>query len=43
MSLTSIKISKELRDAIKDLGKKSQTYEDILWKLLAKQVSDGAS
>ncbi len=31
---TSIKIKKETRDALKDIGKKSETYDDIISRLL---------
>ncbi|HSF49925.1 MAG TPA: hypothetical protein VLA74_04115 [Nitrososphaeraceae archaeon] len=29
-----IKISEDLRNALKDLGKKGESYEDVLWKLV---------
>ena len=32
--ITSIKVSKELRDRLKALGRKGETYEDILRRLL---------
>ncbi|MCK4477801.1 hypothetical protein KAU88_04660 [Candidatus Bathyarchaeota archaeon] len=32
--LTSIKIRKETRDALKSVGKKSETYDDIINRLL---------
>jgi predicted CopG family antitoxin len=31
---TTIQISEELRDALKDLGKKGESYEDIIWRLV---------
>lgn len=31
---TTIKISTELRDKLKELGKKGETYEEIIMKLL---------
>jgi hypothetical protein len=34
MDITSIKVSKELRDRLKDMGKKGETYEDIIWRLI---------
>ena len=33
--LTTIQISKELRDTLKELGKKGETYEDIIKRLIA--------
>lgn len=33
---TTIKISLILRDKLKELGKKGDTYEKIIWKLLEK-------
>jgi len=32
--LTSIKIKKETRDVLKSVGKKGETYDDIINKLL---------
>jgi len=32
--LTTIRISNEIRDQLKDLGKKGETYNDIIGKLL---------
>lgn len=32
--VTSIKVSKELRDRLKALGRKGETYEEILRRLL---------
>ena len=32
--LTSIKIRKETRDTLKSIGKKSETYDDIVNRLL---------
>ena len=34
---TSLRITKKLRDALKDLGKKGQSYEDIIWSLMASE------
>lgn len=34
--ITTIKISKELREKLKTLGGKGETYEDIIWRLLEK-------
>jgi predicted transcriptional regulator len=31
---TTIKVSTELRDRLKELGKKGETYEDIIERLL---------
>ena len=31
---TVIQVSRELRDILKDIGKKSQTYEDIIKELV---------
>lgn len=33
---TTIKISFELRDKLKEIGKKGDTYEEIIWRLLEK-------
>lgn len=33
---TTIKISLELRDKLKELGKKGDTYEKIIWELIEK-------
>ena len=30
----TIQISEDLRNALKDLGKKGESYEDVLWKLV---------
>ena len=30
----SIRITKELRKALQNIGKKSETYEDIIWRLI---------
>lgn len=34
MSASSIRVSDDLREAIKDLGEKGDSYEDILWREL---------
>ncbi len=34
--ITTIKITKKLRDKLKEIGKKGETYEEIIWKLLEK-------
>lgn len=31
---TTIKISKELKERLNALGRKGDTYEDIIWRLL---------
>lgn len=31
---TTIEISFKLRDKLKEIGKKGDTYEEIIWKLL---------
>ncbi len=31
---TTINISTKLRDALKEKAKKSETYEDLLWRLI---------
>ena len=31
---STIQISKDLRNALKDLGEKGESYEDVLWKLV---------
>ena len=31
---TSIRITKKLRKALQNIGKKNETYEDIIWRLL---------
>ncbi len=36
---TTIQISKSLRDKLKDLGKKGETYDDVILRLL--QISEG--
>ena len=33
---TTIKISLELRNKLKEMGKKGETYEEIIWKLMEK-------
>lgn len=33
---TTIEISFELRDKLRDMGKKGDTYENIIWKLIEK-------
>lgn len=34
MEMTTISIEKEIREALKKLGKKGETYSDVLWRLL---------
>ena len=34
MEITSIRISMRLRSALLKLGKKGDSYEDIIWRLL---------
>jgi predicted CopG family antitoxin len=34
MKRSTIQVSEELRNALKDLGKKGESYEDILWRLI---------
>ncbi len=31
---STIAISDDLRNALKDLGKKGESYEDVIWKLV---------
>lgn len=31
---STIAISEDLRNALKDLGKKGESYEDVIWKLV---------
>ena len=31
---TSLRITKKLRDALKDLGRKGESYENIIWGLM---------
>jgi hypothetical protein len=31
---SSIQVSEDLRNALKDLGKKGESYEDIIWRLI---------
>ena len=31
---TQIRISKELRKILQKIGKKNETYEDIIWRLI---------
>jgi len=31
---TTIQVSKKLRDKLKELGKKGETYEEIIWRLV---------
>ena len=31
---TTIKISRKLQNKLKELGKKGDTYEDIIWRLI---------
>ena len=33
---TTVEISFELRDKLKEIGKKGDTYEEIIWKLYKK-------
>jgi len=33
-SSTTIQISEELRNVLKDLGKKGESYDDIIWRLV---------
>ena len=37
MKKTTIELSFELKEKLKELGKKGDTYEDIIWRLLEKQ------
>lgn len=34
MEYTTIRVSKKLIDELKKLGKKGETYEDIIWRLI---------
>jgi len=36
---TSIRITKELREKLVDLGKKSETYNDVIKRILPQQVA----
>ena len=38
--ITTIQISKKLRDRLKELGKKGETYEDIIGKLIEIATKD---
>lgn len=31
---STIQVSEDLRNALKDLGKKGESYEDVIWKLV---------
>ena len=31
---TTIKISRKLQNKLKEMGKKGDTYEDIIWRLI---------
>ena len=33
---TRIQVTKKLTEALKDLGKKGETYEDVIWRLIEK-------
>ena len=37
---SSIQVSEELRNALKDLGKKGESYEDIIWRLIRDSKSN---
>jgi len=32
--ITTIRVSEELREKLKSMGRKGETYEDIIWKLI---------
>jgi len=36
MNKTTIRISKKLLEVLKRMGRKGETYEDIIWRLLEK-------
>lgn len=36
---TNIKVSKKLTEKLKELGGKSETYEDIIWRLIKNDSS----
>jgi len=38
MERTSIQVSKKLRDELLKMGKKGETYENIIWKIINKTV-----
>ena len=38
-NITTIKLSKDTRDKLVDLGKKNDTYEDIILKLINSRVN----
>jgi predicted CopG family antitoxin len=31
---STIQVSEDLRNALKDLGKKGESYEDVIWRLV---------
>ena len=39
MQLTTIRITKEVRDSLKQVGRKSQTYDEILRDLISCQAN----
>ena len=34
---TTIKVSKKLTSKLKELGSKGESYEDVIWRILAKK------
>jgi predicted CopG family antitoxin len=38
---STIQISEDLRNALKNLGKKGESYEDVLWRLVTKKRRRG--
>jgi hypothetical protein len=36
MEISSIQVSKELREKLATLGSKGQSYEDIIWNIMKK-------
>jgi len=34
MTKTAIWVSHELKNELKDIGKKGETYEDVIWRLI---------
>ena len=39
---STIQISEDLRNALKDLGKKGESYENVLWRLMTKERRHGS-
>jgi len=41
--ITTIKVSRELKEKLNMLGRKGETYEDIIWKLVRAYEAQKAS